>query len=189
MTTTAGVNALTADEIKSLECLDLSTAWFLALTRPRHEIVAEQNLRQQNFDVYMPVYKTIKKTLTGSQVLFEPMFARYIFFRPTSVKQSLDLVRSSRGIANIVSFGHKPASISQDALTQIRLYERTRNTTDIENLQPLRSSVEMTPLDPAFANIKGLVQTVSKHRVSVLLEILGRSNVLVAEPSETELLV
>ena len=113
-------------------------SWFLAWTRPRLEVLAEQNLLQQKFDVYLPLYKGIKKTEAGSHAVFEPMFPRYIFFRPSCDKQSIILVRSSRGIGNVVSFGHIPATVSSETLSAIRMFEQTRNCTDIEKLKPMR---------------------------------------------------
>ncbi|QJC55760.1 Transcription antitermination protein RfaH [Polaromonas vacuolata] len=168
-----------------LVCAD--KAWFLAWTRPRLEIVAEQNLRQQEFDVYLPLYKSIKKNETGNHAVFEPMFPRYIFFRPSSVKQSIALVRSSRGVGNVVSFGHIPATISADTLTAIRLFEQVRNTTDIEKLNPIRKGAKVKFFNPAFEGIEGLIQSISKQRVTVLLEILGRQQVLTVTPNQIKL--
>ena len=53
--------------------------WFLAYTKPRFESVAQVNLQQQGFDVYLPMYKKFKTTETGSVSVFEPMFPRYLF--------------------------------------------------------------------------------------------------------------
>jgi transcriptional antiterminator RfaH len=165
----------------------LEKAWFLAWTRPRLEIVAEQNLRQQEFDVYLPLYKGVKKNETGSHAVFEPMFPRYIFFRPSSDKQSIAAVRSSRGVGNVVSFGHIPATISAVTLTSIRLFEQIRNTTDIEKLNPMRPGAKVKFFNPAFVGIEGLIQSVSKQRVTVLLEILGRQQVLTVTPNQIQL--
>ena len=176
---TIGIEVTTLEvdnETSESHCQD--SAWFLAWTRPRLEIVAEQNLRKQNFDVYLPLYKNFKKTETGGHAVFEPMFARYIFFRPTSAKQSISLVRSSRGIGDVVSFGHIPATISRDSLTLIRLFEQARNTTNFENLHSIQSGDKDKLLNSSFSDIEGLIQSVSKQRVFKLLEMLGRSKVL-----------
>jgi transcriptional antiterminator RfaH len=36
--------------------------WYLAYTKPRLEEVAQVNLRQQSFEVYLPLYKKFKKS-------------------------------------------------------------------------------------------------------------------------------
>ena len=36
-------------------------AWYLIYTKPRQEIVALENLERQGFNVYLPLYKKLKK--------------------------------------------------------------------------------------------------------------------------------
>ena len=76
--------------------------WYLAYTKPREEKLAELNLQQQAFEAYLPLYKKFKKTEQGPVALFEPMFPRYILFRPSKAEQSISAVRSTKGIATIV---------------------------------------------------------------------------------------
>jgi len=38
-----------------------SDRWYLAYTKPREERIAEANLQQQDFEVYLPLYKKFKK--------------------------------------------------------------------------------------------------------------------------------
>ena len=57
--------------------------WYLAYTKPKQESVAQFNLEQQGFEVYLPLFKKFKKTEQGPVALFEPMFPRYILFRPS----------------------------------------------------------------------------------------------------------
>ena len=56
--------------------------WYLAYTKPRQEAVAHANLEQQGFEAYLPLFKKFKKTEQGPVALFEPMFPRYLLFRP-----------------------------------------------------------------------------------------------------------
>jgi transcriptional antiterminator RfaH len=69
--------------------------WYLSYTKPKQESVALVNLEQQDFEVYLPLFKKFKKTEQGPVALFEPMFPRYILFRPSRPEQSISVVRST----------------------------------------------------------------------------------------------
>ena len=86
--------------------------WLVAYTKPRLELVALQNLERQSFEVYLPRYKKFKNTEEGPVPVFEPMFPRYILFRPSKAEQSIEAVRSTKGISHVVRFGFEPGVVS-----------------------------------------------------------------------------
>lgn len=163
--------------------------WFLAYTRPQLEAVAVQNLALQNFDAYLPLYKRLKKLLEGgSSVISEPMFPRYVFFRPTRPTQSIAPVRSTRGVSHVVRFGHETATIRPHILDVIRQFEADRNAADVAELSALRPGDKVRFSDPAFKRLEGLVKSVSSRRVSVLLELVGRPQVVKVEHHRLDVL-
>jgi transcriptional antiterminator RfaH len=152
--------------------------WYLAYTKPRQEQIALINLEQQAFEAYLPLYKKFKKTEQGPVALFEPMFPRYILFRPGKPEQSISAVRSTKGVANIVRFGFEPA-ILQDALVQrIRQLEQDRNHATLQDISNFQQGQTVRLKHTALGGVEGLVQSVSSKRVAVLLEILGRPTVV-----------
>jgi transcriptional antiterminator RfaH len=160
--------------------------WYLAYTRPRLESAALQNLQQQGFNAYLPLYKCLKKTETGAHAAFEPMFPRYVFFRPSHANQSIGPVRSTRGVGHIVSFGHVPAIIKPDTLRAIAQLEQARNAADVTELRNLRPGTVVRFANPAFVGLQGLVKSVSSQRVSVLLEIMGREQIVTVDHHQLE---
>ena len=112
--------------------VQLLSRWFLAYTKPRFESVAQVNLLQQGFDVYLPLYKKFKKTEAGSVSVFEPMFPRYIFFRPSRPSQSIATVRSTKGVNNLVRFGFEPAVLQDSMVELIRQLEQSRNEVSVQ---------------------------------------------------------
>lgn len=155
--------------------------WFLAYTRPRLESIALQNLQQQGFDAYLPLYKCLKRTGAGSQAAFEPMFPRYVFFRPRHASQSIGPARSTRGVGHVVSFGHELATLCSDTLEAIRHFEQQRNAADLAELGSLRPGCPVRFCNPAFSGLEGLVKTASRQRVVVLLELMGRQQVVIVD--------
>lgn len=157
-------------------------AWYVAYTEPRLEYLAATNLERQGFLTYLPLYKTVKKKSTKSasgdttaaMAMQEPMFPRYLFFKPGNPGQSISTVRSTRGVHSVVRFGIHYAQVQSETVTAIREHERQRSREDFRNISPLQPGKRIRLSDPALNGLEGLVHSVSAQRVIVLMEILGR---------------
>ncbi len=152
--------------------------WFVAYTKPRQEHIALQNLEQQAYEAYLPLYKSFKKTETGSVAVFAPMFPRYILFRPGKPEQSIAAVRNTKGIMTIVRFGFEPAVLSGEVVRLIRQHETERNHGTLQELDKLSAGQKVKLKHNALQGVEGLVQSVSKNRVAVLLDILGAPTIV-----------
>ncbi len=161
---------------------DSPAAWYVAYTEPRQENLAVANLQRQGFLTYLPLYKTGKKKSSKSaacgsapaRVGYEPMFPRYMFFKPSSHKQSISTVRSTRGINSIVRFGPNFALVQPDILAAIQEHERQRSREEPGDIGSLEPGCRIRLNDAALNGLEGLVHSVSTQRVIVLMEILGR---------------
>lgn len=162
------------------------TGWYLAYTKPRQEDVAQLNLQQQGFDVYLPLYKKFKRTPQGPVSVFEPMFPRYLMFRPLRDGLGLSTVRSTRGVTSLVRFGFEPAVMQDELVQAIRRFEQEREQATLQELSNLRVGQAVRLRHTALNGLEGLVQTVSSKRVAVLLEILGRPTVVQLEHHQLE---
>jgi len=160
--------------------------WYLVYAKPRQEEVARFNLQQQGFEAYVPLYKKFKKTEQGPVAVFEPMFPRYLFFRPTSSGQSLSSVRSTRGVTTLVRFGFEPALVADALIDRIRQLENERNEATLQQTSDVRAGQRVRLRHTALGDVEGLVQSVSSKRVAVLLEILGRPAVVQVEYFQVE---
>ncbi|WP_255474841.1 transcription termination/antitermination protein NusG [Pusillimonas sp. ANT_WB101] len=158
--------------------------WYVAHTRPRQESIALDNLLAQGFNAYLPLYKTYKKQIAGS----EPMFPRYIFLQPANPQQSLATVRSTRGITHLIRFGLKIASLDPAVLKAIQALEKKRNETPEDQLARLRPGRRVRVRDTPLDGLEGLVHTVSSKRVTLLMEILGQQRELIISSDNLETL-
>lgn len=56
--------------------------WYVMYTKPRQESVALDNLQRQNYTVFYPQARVLKrKAGKGSTAVVEPLFPRYMFVR------------------------------------------------------------------------------------------------------------
>ena len=119
--------------------------------------------------------------------MFEPMFPRYILFRPRRAEQSISTVRSTKGIATLVRFGFEPALVHDELVQRIRQMEVDRNQASLQDINNLKAGQAVVLQHTALAGMEGFIQSVSSKRVAVLLEILGRPTVVQLEHHQLEL--
>lgn len=169
-------------------------AWYVAYTESRLEQLASLNLQQQGFLTYLPMYRGIPKRSVKSTATtpgktaasLEPMFPRYLFFKPASQKQSISSVRSTRGVSAVVRFGSYFAQVQPETLAALRHHEELGALqAPPDRMLPQRGS-RVKLLDPALNGLEGLVDSVSAQRVIVLMEILGRQTRVRLRPHQVE---
>ena len=95
--------------------VDLEAAqyrWYLIQTKPHQELRAEENLGRQGFSCYRPV--------VGQGGRAQPLFPGYLFIRLDQQHDNWFPIRSTRGVARLVSFGAQPLAVADDLVEGIR---------------------------------------------------------------------
>ena len=82
--------------------------WYAVHTKPRQEAIAEAFLGQTDIETFYPKVAPGKSLFTG-----------YIFTRFDAETQ-LRLVKYSKGVSSIVSFGDKPAPVDESLIEAIK---------------------------------------------------------------------
>ena len=162
-------------------------SWYVAYTQPKSEKLAVDNLDRQGFKTYCPQYKAFKKTPSGSICLLEAMFPRYVFFKPRDQRLSISVARSTRGVSFVLSFGARPAMLKDAELQVLQQFEEQQNQRDLADISPFQLACKVRLLDKSLNGLEGLVQSVSGKRVWVLLELLGRQNLVSVDHSQLQL--
>jgi transcriptional antiterminator RfaH len=147
--------------------------WFCVQTQPKHEKLAAQFLRSRvGLEVFSPVLRFQRVTVTGRKWFEEALFPGYIFGRfPYSTHYRL--VASSMGVTKIVGFGGMPAIVEGRVIEDLRMFVRDNET--IEILPQIVPGDEVTVLDGPFRGLRAVVTRImpAKERVAVLLDLLG----------------
>ncbi|QRY80253.1 transcription/translation regulatory transformer protein RfaH [Pseudomonas sp. PDNC002] len=86
--------------------------WYLIQTKPHQEPRAEENLMRQGFSCYRPV--------VGQGSRPQPLFPGYLFIRLDQQHDNWFPIRSTRGVARIVSFGAQPLAVADELVEEIR---------------------------------------------------------------------
>ena len=94
--------------------------WYLLQTKFRQERRAAHELEQQNFIVFLPLYRSEKITKGVRVIKEEPLFPRYLFVWLNFENTNWTSVRSTRGISNFVAFANGPAIVDQTIINELR---------------------------------------------------------------------
>ena len=146
-----------------------------------------ENLERQSFYAYLPRYKKFKSTQSGPVPTFEPMFPRYIFFRP-SKGQGIDTVRSTKGVSHVVRFGFDPATVGAKMVATIQAFEASQKQASLADMSNFMAGQRVKLKHVALGSMEGLVQGASSKGVAVLPEIFGRLTVVQVEHHQLEAL-
>jgi transcriptional antiterminator RfaH len=145
----------------------------VAYTKPKQESVARENLARQHYGVYLPQLKIARNTRGQQRVRFEPLFPRYLFFRPEHTQHSIAPVRSTVGVSALVRFGGMPAILRSATIDCIRQFEAEQHQLDLTELSGLAPGKTVLITTGPFAGLEGLVAMISRQRVVVLMRLLG----------------
>lgn len=86
----------------------MTLQWYAVHTKPRQEAVADAFLSQEGIETFYPKISTKKALFTG-----------YIFTKFDPETQ-LRLVKYSKGVSSVVSFGDKPTPVDESLIEAIK---------------------------------------------------------------------
>ena len=150
--------------------------WFAVRTKPRQERIAQQHLRRQHFECFLPLAANpYQKRSKKNKPLIEPLFPRYLFIRAIPEVQNLAPVRSTRGVNGMVRFGAKLVAVPKEIINSVKA--RISKETGLVQLEPVpvKPGDKVKVFDGPLAGLKGILQErCSQTRSILLLKILGR---------------
>lgn len=152
------------------------STWHAVLCKPRREAVAELNLLNQGYQVFLPRI-AIQRRRAGHWVdAVEPLFPRYLFVAAAGEQQSLAPIRSTLGVCGLVRFGSQPAVIPEALVETMRARQDPVSGANARR-STFAPGARVTFRDGPFAGLEGVFEMESGlQRACVLLELLGKLN-------------
>ncbi|TCK07120.1 transcription/translation regulatory transformer protein RfaH [Marinobacterium mangrovicola] len=145
--------------------------WYVVQAKPGQTARAQQELENQGFDLFVP-WIEVEKVKRGKRVTEEePMFPGYLFIWLSEMESNWRPIRSTRGVARIITFGNKPAIVPPAVVEALR--SKLRVDKEPEHQLKVQQKIEITEgpfkgLDAVFEQYDG------EQRAFVLLELLGK---------------
>jgi transcriptional antiterminator RfaH len=149
--------------------------WYLIQTKPRQELIAEKNLKNQGYECYLPFMHREKVIQKKIQVQVTPLFPRYLFVNLDHdfSSKSWTPIRSTKGVSNLVKFGLNLASAT-DELIEVMKSREFDGATNIEPLFTKGQSLKV--LRGPFAGFESVYQGMDEQmRVIVLFEFMKKT--------------
>jgi transcription antitermination factor NusG len=163
-------------KMKSLEMTDGKVedtqVWWALYTRHQHEKVVAQNLLNKGFDVFLPVYDSIRRWKDRSKVLSLPLFPCYVFLRGGLNRRSL--VVTTPGVHMILCSGEHVAVIPDNEIDAIRLAARGPALAEPHPYLKCGERVRVTR--GSLAGVQGiLIRKKSQFRLVLSVHMLAQS--------------
>jgi len=154
--------------------------WYLAYTKPRSEHVVLNNLLAQSYEVWLPLIKQIargrKKPANGGLYVMEPMFPRYVLFRPSSELQSIAPAKSSLGVSKVITLGHIPGTLTHQKAVDLAHMEQAQHELDGSDVAGLKVGMPVVVREGPFKGLNAIVQLTAQERVFLLVQLLGKEH-------------
>jgi transcriptional antiterminator RfaH len=164
--------------------------WYVVLTKPKQEDRAEEHLRAQGGEVFLPRIQ-LEKMRKGKRVeLIEPLFPGYLFVNVEGCEQLVSSIRSTRGVRQLLKFGIEPLEIKQPLIEDLR--SRCYGQIDSQSEASKEGSAEQQTVfqqgqgveitSGPFKDYQGIFkQFDGEQRAIILLNLLNQQQELLVE--------
>jgi transcriptional antiterminator RfaH len=149
--------------------------WYVVHTHAHCESKAAIHLRRQAYTVYLPHLQKKIRHARRLSLVGRPLFPRYLFVRLDIEQAPWRAIRSTIGVAGLVSTSDRPAPVPVGIIEQIQASEDADGIVRLPTADHFRNGQLVEITDGAFDGLQGLVEsTTDEERVTLLLNLLGR---------------
>ena len=97
---------------------EVETPWCAVYTRHQHEKTVGEMLQTKGFEVFLPLYESMRKWKDRKKLLSLPLFPGYVFVRG-ALERRLPIL-TTPGVHMIISRGERVATIPDEEIEAIR---------------------------------------------------------------------
>ena len=147
--------------------------WYLLQTKFRQERKAAQELKQQNINVFLPLYR-FEKLIKGVRVTkAEPLFSRYLFIELDTKNTNWTSIRSTRGVSKFVEFGNGASIVDPLIIESLHNMESQTEESYLTHGEKIRV------VNGAFEGLEGIYQaTNGLARSYILMELMQQDQII-----------
>ena len=139
--------------------------WYLLKTKPRQEIIAKQNLKNQGYGSFCPIVKINNRLVV--------LFPGYLFVQLNEKTQNWSPINSTKGVSHFVKFGLNFAKVPTSVIEFIKTNQHI-TTEKLKNLYKFKSGDKIQITDGVFKNYMAIFKCYKPDdRVILLMNLLG----------------
>jgi len=168
------------DELPTVSC---ATNWHALFIRYQHEKPVARALTSKNYEVYLPLYRSVRRWQDRTKQLWMPLFPGYLFLHG-GIDRPLQIL-TTPGIIHIVRHGGSPAIVPQAQIDAVR--KILASSSAVETHPYLARGDRVKVKSGPLAGLEGIL-TRKKNLVHVVIsmEMLGRSAAVEIEMGNVE---
>ncbi len=141
--------------------------WFTVRFKVNELIKFERNLKNQNFNYYIPRFT---KRLSDHKTKTLALFPGYGFVKGNN--ENIGSLKYTRGLIDILKFGNSYASIDNETIEDVRKIEKSTALKPIDKNLKIGDEISIKT-GPFKDYISKVISMPAKDRVTVLLSLLG----------------
>lgn len=151
---------------------NVDSDWWALYTRHQHEKVVADMLMAKGFEVFLPLYESVRRWKDRSKVLSLPLFPCYVFVRG-GLNRRLQVV-TTPGVHMILNRGENVATIPEDEIQAIRL--TVEGHYHVEPYPFLKCGERVRVTRGTLEGVEGvLVRKKNMYRLVLSVEMLAQS--------------
>jgi len=153
--------------------------WYAIYTQPRSETLARDHLARQGFEVFLPLYQKRRSHARRVDIVSAPLFPRYMFVSFNAGEASWRVIRSTRGVVDLVRIGLDPVRISDSIIEEIRRRRDEQGFVILAKHLNLKRGARIRIDAGPFVDYEAIFESQrDEERVVALLSLLGREVVV-----------
>jgi transcription antitermination factor NusG len=157
--------------------------WYALLTRHQHEKSVAFGLSYKSHEVYLPLYRSLRRWQDRDKQIWLPLFPCYVFIREGMDRQ-LQIV-TTPGVIQIVGWAGRPAIVPQVQLDAVRQIIDSRIV--VETHPYLECGDRVRVKTGPLMGLEGiLARKKGSARLVISMEMLGRSAAVEIDVSNVE---
>ncbi len=163
-----------------------SKNWYAVYTRPRCEKKVAEQLSRKKIECYCPINKVVRQWSDRKKVVFEPLFATYVFVN--AAETELAQLKQMDGVVNLVYWLQRPAVIPEREIEAIRHFLQDNINVTLQKTTINISDRVRIISGPLMAH-EGNVLSVKSRTVKLSLPSLGYLMIAEVQSASVEVLL
>jgi len=152
--------------------LERDERWYVAMTRPRKERVAEENLKRQEFRCFLPLHTVTTRHARKFATKAVPAFLGYIFVIISVEQQRWRSVNGTIGVARLLTANDKPVPVAPGVVETLVKSSDAKGALLFE--PPLSAGDKVRLRSGPFADALGVLQRLDgAGRVALMLDLVN----------------
>jgi len=151
--------------------------WYAVRCKPRQEFIARHEFEQQDFEVYLPLERKLRRHARKMEKVPRPFFSGYLFLHLAQEECRWTAIRSTRGAVCAVHFGPFYPPVPDAVMEMLRQFEDEDGyiCEGDDPISPFKPGERVIMHGGQFSGIEGVfVCRDGQERAHVLLDMLQR---------------